>query len=116
MNCRFDFGCKGIHAFLAAEISARLADFSPASGCKIRGLLRNVFAQRNLFSYNCRKSFAMPVSKNALIRYKTIDKCLRNRYRRWTLDDLIDACSDALYEYEAATKACPAAPFNWTSR
>jgi predicted DNA-binding transcriptional regulator YafY len=25
---------------------------------------------------------------------------LRNRARRWTLEDLIDACSDALYEYE----------------
>ena len=42
----------------------------------------------------------MPVSKNALIRYKTIDRCLRNRYRKWTLEDLIEACSDALYEYE----------------
>ncbi len=42
----------------------------------------------------------MPVSKNALIRYKTIDRCLRNRQRKWTLDDLIEACSDALYEYE----------------
>lgn len=42
----------------------------------------------------------MPVSKNALIRYKTIDRCLQNHYRRWTLDDLIDACSDALYELE----------------
>lgn len=42
----------------------------------------------------------MPVSKNALIRYKTIDNCLRNRYRKWTLEDLIDACSDALSEYE----------------
>lgn len=42
----------------------------------------------------------MPVSKNALIRYKTIDNCLRNRYRKWTLDNLIDACSDALSEYE----------------
>lgn len=42
----------------------------------------------------------MPVSKNALIRYKTIDRCLRNRHRRWTLDDLMAACSDALYEYE----------------
>lgn len=42
----------------------------------------------------------MPASKNALIRYKTIDRCLRNRYRRWTLDDLIEACSDALYEFE----------------
>ena len=42
----------------------------------------------------------MPVSKNALIRYKTIDRCLQNHYRRWTLEDLIDACSDALYELE----------------
>ena len=41
----------------------------------------------------------MPVNKNALLRYKTIDNCLRNRARKWTLDDLIEACSDALYEY-----------------
>ena len=46
------------------------------------------------------KNIAMPASKNALIRYKTIDRCLRNRYRRWTLDNLIEACSDALYEFE----------------
>jgi predicted DNA-binding transcriptional regulator YafY len=42
----------------------------------------------------------MSQNKNALIRYKTIDKCLQNTYRQWTLDDLINACSDALYEYE----------------
>ena len=42
----------------------------------------------------------MALNKNALIRYKTIDKCLQNNYREWTLDDLIDACSNALYEYE----------------
>jgi predicted DNA-binding transcriptional regulator YafY len=42
----------------------------------------------------------MALNKNALIRYKTIDKCLQNRYRAWTLDDLIEACSEALYEYE----------------
>lgn len=41
----------------------------------------------------------MPVNKNALLRYKTIDNCLRNTGRRWTLEDLIDACSNALYEY-----------------
>lgn len=41
----------------------------------------------------------MPVNKNALLRYRTIDRCLQNRYRRWTLDDLIEACSDALYEF-----------------
>ena len=46
----------------------------------------------------------MPANKNALIRYKTIDNCLRNHYRKWTLDDLVDACSDALYEMEGITK------------
>ena len=46
----------------------------------------------------------MPANKNALIRYKTIDRCLRNRYRRWTLDDLVEACSDALYDMEGITK------------
>jgi len=46
----------------------------------------------------------MPVNRNALIRYKTIDQCLQNRYRQWTLEDLIEACSEALYEYEGITK------------
>ena len=46
----------------------------------------------------------MPANKNALIRYKTIDNCLRNRYRRWTLDDLVDACCDALYDSEGIRK------------
>ncbi|QCE41271.1 WYL domain-containing protein [Psychroserpens sp. NJDZ02] len=42
----------------------------------------------------------MAVNKNALIRYKTIDKCLQNNFRQWTLSDLIEAVSDALFEYE----------------
>ena len=42
----------------------------------------------------------MPTNRNALIRYKTIDNCLQNRFRKWTLNDLIEAVSDALYEYE----------------
>ncbi len=46
----------------------------------------------------------MPVNKNALLRYKTIDRCLRNKYRRWTLDDLVEACSDALCEMEGITR------------
>lgn len=46
----------------------------------------------------------MPANKNALIRYKTIDRCLRNRFRRWTIDDLTEACSDALYEMEGILK------------
>ena len=42
----------------------------------------------------------MPANKNALIRYKTIDRCLSNQARKWTINDLIDACSDALSELE----------------
>lgn len=42
----------------------------------------------------------MAQNKNALLRYRTIDRCLRNTGRQWTLQDLVDACSDALYEYE----------------
>ena len=46
----------------------------------------------------------MPANKNALIRYKTIDRCLSNHYRRWTLDDLVDACCMALNEMEGLSK------------
>ncbi len=46
----------------------------------------------------------MPVNRNALIRYRTIDKCLQNRRRKWTIENLIDACNDALYEYEGIDK------------
>lgn len=42
----------------------------------------------------------MSSNKNALIRYKTLDRCLKNRYRKYTLEDLIDACSEALFEFE----------------
>lgn len=42
----------------------------------------------------------MAINKLALIRYKTIDKCLQNKYRKWTLEDLIDKVSEALYDYE----------------
>lgn len=47
----------------------------------------------------------MPVNRNALIRYRTIDKCLQNRRRKWTVDDLIEACNEALYEYEGIEKS-----------
>ncbi len=42
----------------------------------------------------------MATNKLALIRYKTIDGCLGNRYRKWTLESLIEKVSEALYEYE----------------
>lgn len=46
----------------------------------------------------------MPINKLALIRYKTIDSCLQNRFRKWTLDDLVEACSRTLEEYEGITQ------------
>ena len=41
----------------------------------------------------------MSSNKNALIRYKTIDRCLRNKYKKYTLEDLIEECSEALFEF-----------------
>jgi hypothetical protein len=41
----------------------------------------------------------MPANLNALIRYKTIDRCLGNPYRKWRIGDLVEACSDALREH-----------------
>ncbi|ARK11276.1 WYL domain-containing protein [Fibrella sp. ES10-3-2-2] len=46
----------------------------------------------------------MPANRNALVRYKTLDACLRNRQRTWTLDDLMERVSEALYEYEGIDK------------
>lgn len=38
----------------------------------------------------------MPVNLDVLLRFHTIDQCLQNRYRKWSLQDLIEACSDAV--------------------
>ena len=73
--------------------------------CKFENMLRSVFAQQEKKVYIYRKYLKnMPVNKNALIRYKTIDNCLSNHFRRWKLEDLVEACSDALYEMEGITK------------
>lgn len=42
----------------------------------------------------------MSSNKNALIRYKTLDKCLKNKYKKYTLEDLMEECSQALFEFE----------------
>ncbi len=41
----------------------------------------------------------MPSNLNALIRYKTINSCLYGGRRRWSLEELIGRCSEALTEY-----------------
>ena len=38
----------------------------------------------------------MAQNKNSLIRFKTIDKCLKNHKKLWTLEKLIEECSKAL--------------------
>jgi predicted DNA-binding transcriptional regulator YafY len=45
----------------------------------------------------------MAINKLALIRYKTIDECLKNKFRKWTLEDLMEKVANALYEYEGIT-------------
>jgi hypothetical protein len=40
----------------------------------------------------------MPTNLNALIRYKTIDRCLGNKHVKWTIDRLREECSEALGE------------------
>ncbi|MBP6872878.1 MAG: WYL domain-containing protein [Bacteroidales bacterium] len=40
----------------------------------------------------------MPINKNASFRYRVIDNCLKNRGRKWTLQDLIDEVSEKLQE------------------
>ena len=41
----------------------------------------------------------MPTNKNAQIRYQALDKCLGNWVRRFYIEDLVEACNEALYIY-----------------
>lgn len=41
----------------------------------------------------------MATNKHAIIRYQTLDKCFRNPGKTYYIDDLIEACNDAIYEY-----------------
>ena len=38
----------------------------------------------------------MPVDKQVLLRYQVLNKCFRNRYREYTIDDLVEECNKAL--------------------
>ena len=41
----------------------------------------------------------MSTNKHATIRYHALDRCFSNFGRRYYIEDLIDACSKAIYEY-----------------
>lgn len=38
----------------------------------------------------------MPVDKQVLLRYQVLNRCFRNRYREYTINDLVDECNKAL--------------------
>jgi predicted DNA-binding transcriptional regulator YafY len=46
----------------------------------------------------------MPTNKNAQLRYQVLDRCLSNWSRRYYIEDLIEACNEALYQYNGDTK------------
>lgn len=42
----------------------------------------------------------MSTNKHAIIRYQTLDKCFRNTGKRYYIEDLLEACNNALYEFD----------------
>ena len=41
----------------------------------------------------------MPTNKNASIRYQALDKCFQRTNKKYFIEDLIEACNEALYEF-----------------
>lgn len=41
----------------------------------------------------------MSTNKNAIIRYQTLDKCFQNFGKRFYIKDLLNACNEALFEF-----------------
>ncbi|WP_299060118.1 WYL domain-containing protein [uncultured Polaribacter sp.] len=42
----------------------------------------------------------MSTNKNAILRYQTLDKCFRNPGKRYFINDLIEECNEALFDYD----------------
>ena len=42
----------------------------------------------------------MATNKHAQIRYNTLDKCFRNPGRNYTLEDLLEECNQAIYDFD----------------
>lgn len=45
----------------------------------------------------------MSTNKNAQLRYQILDKCFSNRQRNYTIDDLVDAVNEKLYDISGST-------------
>lgn len=46
----------------------------------------------------------MPTNKNASIRYQALDRCFRRTTKKYFMEDLIEACNEALYEFNGLSK------------
>lgn len=44
----------------------------------------------------------MATNKHATIRYQALDKCFRNTGRKYFIDDLIEACNQAIFDYNGS--------------
>lgn len=45
----------------------------------------------------------MPINKQALVRYLALDRCFRNFNRFYYIEDLIEACNEALYNHTGSS-------------
>ena len=45
----------------------------------------------------------MPQGKNADIRYRVLDRCFRDRRRKYFIDDLVTACNEELFNYDGSS-------------
>ena len=42
----------------------------------------------------------MSTNKHAIIRYQTLDKCFKNTGKRYYIEDLLEACNNAIFDFE----------------
>lgn len=42
----------------------------------------------------------MATNRHAMIRYRALDRCFSNQYKEYCIEDLIEACNDAIYEFD----------------
>lgn len=41
----------------------------------------------------------MATNKHAMIRYQALDRCFSNRYKRYYIEDLVEECNKAIYDF-----------------
>ena len=45
----------------------------------------------------------MGTNQHAVIRYQALDRCFSNWGKKYFIEDLIEACNNAIYEYSGNT-------------